>query len=129
MTDVSVLTMISTLILMVLTLSSFILFQIHLLDSPFLAYEKYRISKIVSIIHKLVSSWSVVAGILWFLYFYFFDNSAFLKCNGSQVFIYLLSLLLDTVLLIFSGFIGFAILRLLPPEVLAINRTKKEVGL
>ena len=129
MTDAAVLTMISTLILMVLTLSSVILFQIPLLDSSFLVYEKFHIGKIVVVIHKLVSSWSIVIGILWLFYFCFFDSSTFSKCSKGQVFIYSLSLELVAVLLILSGFIGFAILRLLPPEVIAINRTKKEVGL
>ena len=122
--DIAVLTLISTLLLMFLTLST--MFLLHISSFNF---GRPSIWKFTTSTQSFVSSWSVIIGLLWFIYILFFDRANFSNLSFNQSFIYSLTLFTVILLMIVTGVIGFLIARFLLPENIAINRTKKEVGL
>ena len=127
MGEIPILTLMATLILMFLTLSTMFLLSVSSFDVA-LGEHLARIWRIISSLQAFIGCWSIILGVLWFLYIFLSDRANFINFHSnSQDFINCISLSTIVFLLVLSGFLGVFVAIYLHPSAVAVARTRREI--
>ncbi len=127
MGEVPVLTLMATLILMFLTLSTMFLLSVSSFDVA-LGKHLAPIWRVMSSFQAFIGGWSIIVGVLWFLYIFLSDRANFINSySNGQNFINCISLSTIVFLLILSGFLGALVAIYLHPSAVAVAKTRREI--